>query len=97
MYLIGCTYNLCWTHDQLGQTPAVAAGLTDHVWSLQHVLTYKVTPQLLASMHEAQRQDMIPSSNKEDKPKGVRGRASKYYLILLKMKQEKEMRASHAP
>ncbi|BCL79980.1 hypothetical protein ccbrp13_24450 [Ktedonobacteria bacterium brp13] len=55
-----------------------------------------MTPQLLASMHEAQRQDMIPSSDKEDKPKGVGGRASKYYLILLKMKQEKEMRASHA-
>jgi transposase-like protein/IS1 family transposase len=97
MYLIGCTYNLCWRHDQLNKTPAVAAGLTDHVWSLQEVLTYKVTPQLLASMHEAQRQDMIPSSDKEDKPKGVKGRASKYYLILLKMKREKEMRASHAP
>jgi transposase-like protein len=97
MYLIGCTYNLCWIHDQLGQTPAVAAGLTDHTWSLQQVLTYKVTPQLLASMHEAQRQDRIPSSDKKDKPKGVGERASKYYLILLKMKQEKEMRASHAP
>jgi IS1 family transposase len=97
MYLIGCTYNLCWTHDQLGQTPAVAAGLTDHAWSLQHVLTYKVTPQLLANMHEAQRQDLIPSSDTVDRPKGVGGRASKYYRILLKMKQEKEMGASHAP
>lgn len=58
MYLIGCTYNLCWPHDQLrerlndqpGQprwrprTPAMAAGLTDHVWSIHELLTYKVAP-----------------------------------------------------
>src|SRR6266567_374105 len=48
MYLIGCTYNLCWIHHQLGQTPAMAAGLTDQAWSIKQVLTYKVTPQLLA-------------------------------------------------
>jgi transposase-like protein len=58
MYLIGCTYNLCWPHDQLreplpqqpGQrhwrqrTPAMAAGLTDHIWSMYELLTYKVAP-----------------------------------------------------
>jgi len=32
---------------QLGQTPAQAAELTDHVWSLQEVLTYKVPPDVL--------------------------------------------------
>jgi hypothetical protein len=48
MYLIGCTYNLCWIHHQLGQTPAMAAGLTE------------------------------------------------YYLILLKLKEEKERRLADA-
>ena len=96
MYLIGCTYNLCWSHHQLEQTPAMAAGLTDDAWSLQQVLTYKVTPQLLANMPEVQRQDLVQLPDKAAKPKGVRGRASKYYLILLKLKEEKERKQSHA-
>jgi transposase-like protein/IS1 family transposase len=96
MYLVGCTYNLCWPHHQLGQTPAVAAGLTDHVWSIKQVLTYKVTPQLLATMCEVQRQDVVQPPDKQGKPKSERGRASKYYLILLKLKQEKERKLSNA-
>lgn len=52
MYLIGCTYNLCFPHDQLSSarhfgfpcTPAMAAGLTDHIWGIGEVLTYKVAP-----------------------------------------------------
>jgi len=52
MYLIGCTYNFCFPHHELSQskhvgspcTPAMAAGLTDHVWSVWEVLTYKVAP-----------------------------------------------------
>lgn len=52
MYLIGCTYNFCWPHQELSTrkhygracTPAMAAGLTDHVWSVGEVLTYKVAP-----------------------------------------------------
>jgi hypothetical protein len=96
MYLIGCTYNLCWSHHQLEQTPAMAAGLTHSAWSLQQVLTSKVTPQLLANMREIQHQDLAQPPDKAGQPKGVRGRASKYYLILLKLKQEKESRSSHA-
>jgi hypothetical protein len=96
MYLIGCTYNLCWIHHQLGQTPAMAAGLTDRAWSLKYVLTYKVTPQLLTTLQEAQRQDGLPPPDYEHKPKGVSGRASKYYLILLKLKEEKERRLADA-
>ncbi len=42
MYLIGCTYNFCWPHHELSKgnhlghicTPAMASGLTDHLWSL---------------------------------------------------------------
>ncbi|GAC1565866.1 MAG: hypothetical protein NVS2B2_37490 [Ktedonobacteraceae bacterium] len=52
MYLIGCTYNFCFAHHELSKaqhlgtacTPAMAAGLTDHLWSLREVLTYKSAP-----------------------------------------------------
>lgn len=57
MYLMGCTYNFCSLHRSLGQTiivnskgqqrrilctPAMAAGITDHVWSLSELLFFKV-------------------------------------------------------
>src|SRR5204863_2819719 len=48
MYLIGCTYNWCFAHHELSSrkhvgsatTPAMAAGLTDHIWSICEVLSY---------------------------------------------------------
>jgi transposase-like protein/IS1 family transposase len=52
MYLIGCVYNLCVVHDELSSskhlgsacTPAMAAGLTNRVWSVKEVLTFQVAP-----------------------------------------------------
>jgi transposase-like protein len=55
IYLIGCTYNFCFAHHELSKsktkggfgfpcTPAMASGLTDHVWSVRELLTYKVAP-----------------------------------------------------
>ncbi|GHO82436.1 hypothetical protein KSZ_04420 [Dictyobacter formicarum] len=52
MYLIGCTYNFCVVHQELSKakqwgkacTPAMASGLTDHVWSFGEFLSYKVAP-----------------------------------------------------
>ena len=52
MYLIGCTYNFCWPHHELSKasyfgracTPAMASGLTDHVWSIVELFRYKVPP-----------------------------------------------------
>jgi IS1 family transposase len=59
MYLVGTTYNFCWAHQELSsvrdemtgkrrvgqvRTPAMAAGLTDHVWSVFELLRYKVAP-----------------------------------------------------
>jgi hypothetical protein len=52
MYLIGCTYNFCLAHQELSKarhwgmacTPAMASGLTDHVWSVCELLRYKVAP-----------------------------------------------------
>ncbi len=52
MYLIGCTYNFCFAHHELSKakhagypcTPAMAAELTDHVWSLWELMSYRVAP-----------------------------------------------------
>ena len=58
MYLLGCVYNLCTYHQSLrvplylayGQcrwlkrTPAIAAGLTDHRWTIPELLLFKVPP-----------------------------------------------------
>jgi transposase-like protein/IS1 family transposase len=59
IYLIGCVYNFCSPHDELSKskikggygfscTPAMASGLTDHVWSVRELLTYKVAPPPLS-------------------------------------------------
>ena len=34
-------YNLCHEHATLGGSPAMAAGLTDHCWSIQELLTFR--------------------------------------------------------
>jgi len=56
-YFTCYSYNFCWpvrtlaSKDELGRkqprTPAMAAGLTDHVWPLQEWLSYPVNPCLL--------------------------------------------------
>jgi transposase-like protein len=56
MYLVGCVYNFCTCHKSLRlklwiterrihwvqRTPAVAAGLTDHLWSVEELLMFKL-------------------------------------------------------
>jgi len=55
MWLVGTAYNFCWPHDSLRQlapdhatrkwllrTPAMAAGLTDHCWSLDELLRFQI-------------------------------------------------------
>jgi transposase-like protein len=58
MYLIGCVYNFCADHKSLrlpiylphnhvrcvSRTPALAAGLTDHRWSVLELLSFKMAP-----------------------------------------------------
>jgi transposase-like protein len=50
MYLFGSTYNFCRYHEMLSlpdrsrRTPAMAAGLTDHCWSMLDLLSFKVAP-----------------------------------------------------
>jgi hypothetical protein len=55
MWLVGCAYNLCWLHASLRlaapagapwrwqeRTPAMAAGLTNHRWTMQELLEYQI-------------------------------------------------------
>ena len=58
MYIVGCIYNFCDYHQSLRlrlavgersyrwvqRTPALAAGLTDHRWSVIELLSFKVPP-----------------------------------------------------
>jgi len=57
MWLVGVSYNFCWYHDSLREraavgaplkwderTPAMAAGLIDHQWTMHELLAYQVPP-----------------------------------------------------
>ena len=49
MYLIGTVYNFCTPHASLvhvggGTTPAMAAGITDHCWTVRELLSFHVPP-----------------------------------------------------
>jgi transposase-like protein len=58
MYVVGCIYNFCTYHKSLRlpyylsdrtqrwlqRTPAIAAGLTDHRWTVQELFRFKVPP-----------------------------------------------------
>jgi transposase-like protein len=57
MFLVGCAYNFCWEHEGLrrktgeaggrkweDRTPAMAAGLTDHRWTMAELLSHRVPP-----------------------------------------------------
>jgi transposase-like protein len=53
MWLVGTVYNFCTPHESLsrvvrgrreGRTPAMAAGITQRVWSLHRLLSYRVPP-----------------------------------------------------
>ena len=53
MYLIGTVYNFCTPHESLcyagpaagvARTPAMAAGITDHCWTVRELLAFHVPP-----------------------------------------------------
>jgi transposase-like protein len=58
VYVLGCMYNLCTYHDSLRQpfylakggqrwlrrTPAIAAGLTDHCWTVEELFNFRAPP-----------------------------------------------------
>ena len=49
MWLVGGCYNFVWRHRSLGEerTPAEAAGLTDHRWSMEELLAFARPPAQL--------------------------------------------------
>jgi transposase-like protein len=58
MYVVGCLYNFCTYHKSLRvsfllsprsqrwlqRTPAIAAGLTDHLWTIEELFNFRVPP-----------------------------------------------------
>lgn len=47
MFLSGVAYNFCTLHTSLDATPAMAAGLTDHIWSMEDLFRFKLPQNLL--------------------------------------------------
>lgn len=80
MYLIGCTYNFCWPHHELSKathmgfacTPAMASGLTNHIWSVGELVTYKVAPALWVEPKRRGRPRTrpLPEPNVPKRPRG---------------------------
>src|SRR5947209_18373691 len=89
MYLIGCTYNLCWVHQQLGRTPAMAAGLTDHIWRVKEVLCYKVAPAPFEPSKRPRGRPRTRPHIGEPTVKAPRGRPSRYLSILPRLQAER--------
>jgi hypothetical protein len=45
LYVVGCLYNFCRVHTSLrDRTPAMAAGLTDHLWSVSELFWWRPHP-----------------------------------------------------
>jgi IS1 family transposase len=78
MYLIGCTYNFCRPHQELSSrrhighpcTPAMAAGLTDHIWSVAELLMYKVAPSPWVAPKRRPRIRPLPDPAMPKRPRG---------------------------
>ncbi len=84
MYLIGCTYNFCFPHHELSNTthfgfactPAMAAGLTDHIWTVQEVFNYKIAPIPWVEPKRSRKKAAVDQAM----PKRPRGRPRKHPL-----------------
>lgn len=73
VYLVGCLYNFCSEHASLRmaacvgaerkweeRTPAMAAGLTDHCWSVSELLHYRVPPERWKPKKRRGRRPRVP-------------------------------------
>lgn len=87
MYLLGCTYNFCWPHQTLSRstpdaqtgrrawkarTPAMASGLTDHVWSIFELMSYRIAPPpwIAPKRRGRPRTRPIPDPARPKRPRG---------------------------
>jgi IS1 family transposase len=87
MYLIGTTYNFCWPHQALRSprdaghpersrsvcTPAMASGVTDHVWSVWDLMRYRIAPPPWSAPRRRGRPRLHPLPG-PSRPKRPRGR-----------------------
>jgi len=86
MYLIGCTYNFCFAHHELSKpkhaaqacSPAMAAGITDHLWTVEEVLTYKIAPALWSKPKRPRGRPRKYPLPDPTRPKRPRGRPRKF-------------------
>jgi transposase-like protein len=87
MYLVGTVYNFCIPHHELSKsvrsggfgrlyTPAMATGITDHIWSVLELLTYKIPPPPLPTPKKRGR-PRTKSVLNTSKPKKLVDRPSK--------------------
>ena len=94
MYLLGCTSNFCWPHHELSRsapdaetgkrswearTPAMASGLTDHVWSVFELMRSKIAPAPWTAPKRRGRPRTRPIPD-PTRPKRPRGRPRKVAL-----------------
>lgn len=85
MWLVGCTYNFCWSHHELSRrvaraqgrrgevalSPAMAAGLTDHLWSVREVLTFRIAPPPFVAPKlrgRPKKMEAVPSRTSSSRP-----------------------------
>ncbi len=74
MFLVGTTYNFVWCHQSLRlpnpgpgskwqeRTPAMAAGLTDHSWTMDELLRYQVPPAVWVAPSRPKRRGRPPKA-----------------------------------
>ncbi len=94
MYLLGCTSHFCWPHHELSRsapdaetgkrswearTPAMASGLTDHVWSVFELMRSKIAPAPWTAPKRRGRPRTRPIPD-PTRPKRPRGRPRKVAL-----------------
>ncbi len=74
MFLVGTAYNFVWCHESLRlrnagpgpkwreRTPAMAAGLTDHPWTMEELLRYQMPPALWVAPPRPKRRGRPPKA-----------------------------------
>jgi hypothetical protein len=62
--LVGTVYNLCTPHESLSPaqktTPAMAAGITDHYWTMRELLSFRVPVSRWAPPKRRGRPSRVP-------------------------------------
>src|SRR5712691_11088962 len=65
MFLVGTVYHFCTPHESLPQaqqtTPAMAAGITDHRWTMHELLSWHVPPPRWTPPKQRGRPSHIPT------------------------------------